>query len=55
MLIGLIMEARDRSVGIPNHVREAVGIPGLPAVVAREEEEGGRGSTATDSKACVIL
>ena len=54
MLIGLIMEARDRSVGIPNHVREAVGIPGLPAAVAREEE-GGRESTATDSKACVIL
>ena len=49
------MEARDRSVGIPNHVREAVGIPGLPAAVAREEEEGGRESTATDSKACVIL
>ena len=49
VLVDLVMEARDRSVGR---------IPGsLPAVVATEVDEGGgRGnSTATASKACVIL
>ena len=47
VLVDLVMEARDRSVGIP----------GLPAIVATEVDEGGgRGnSTATASKACVIL
>ena len=47
VLVDLVMEARDRSVGIPD----------LPAVVAAEVDEGGgRGnSTATASKACVIL
>ena len=46
VLVDLVMEARDRSVGIP----------GLPAVVATVDEGGGRGnSTATASKACVIL
>ena len=45
-LVDLVMEARDR----------AVGIPGLPAVVATEVEGDGRGnSTATASKACVVL
>ena len=52
-LVGLIMEARDRSVGIPGTGLPAVGVAGL----AREEEDGGRGSgsTATVSKACAIL
>ena len=46
VLVDLVMEARDRSVGIPD----------LPAVVATEVDGGGRGnSTATASKACVIL
>ena len=48
VLVDLVMEARDRSVGIPGS---------LPAVVATEVDEGGgRGnSTATASKAWVIL
>ena len=63
-LVGLVMDARDRSVQIGEVYVPGIPGLGLPAVVARpmeeeEEEGGGRGtstaSTATESKACVIL